>query len=118
MRLMKRDQRQVVFRERITIKEPDATTYEDWSPDAITVSGSVQPAGGKVMAEMYGERLGNMLVMYSDDQKAKQLAEAFNSERKGFGALVYVAADTLEPDYRVVAVRPWRHTVIELEKVR
>ncbi|MFC5468415.1 hypothetical protein ACFPPD_06760 [Cohnella suwonensis] len=109
MRLLKRDQRVVVFRNRVETKDPDGTTFETWSDTVVDVRGNVQPAGGRVMAEQYGERLSYMLMMYTES--AAGVAESA-------GAWVYVPADATEPDYKVVAVRPWRHTVIELEKVR
>lgn len=109
MRLIKRDQRSVIFRARETVKEADGTTYEGWSLEEVTVSGNVQPAGGKVMAEQYGERLGYMLTLY---------VEGRPDITESSGAWVYVAPEATEPDYKVVAVRPWRHTVIELEKVK
>lgn len=106
MRLRQRDKRAVMIRQRITITEPDATTYEDWG-DPVTVYGNVQPAGGRVMAEMYGECMGYMLTMY---------VEGKPSISEGAGACIY-SNDI--PDYKVVAVRPWgAHTVVDLEKVR
>lgn len=109
MRLLKRDQCTVAFRNRVPMRDDDGTTYEGWCSNHITVCGNIQPAGGKVMAEQYGERLGYVLVMYTNDKQP--IVE-------GSGAWVYASIDAEEPDYKVVAVRRWRHTVIELEKVR
>jgi hypothetical protein len=107
MRLLKRDQREVTFRPRQTLQEEDATTYEGWG-DPQVIKGNIQPAGGRVMVEQYGDRLGYMLTMYVE---GKPTIPA-NS-----GAWVFAAVDAEQPDYKVVAVRPWRHTVVELEKV-
>lgn len=109
MRLRQRDKRPVVFKPRITVKELDGTTYEEWGVP-VTVYGNIQPAGGRVMAEMYGERAAYMLTMY---------VEGRPNIEEGAGAWVFVPVDNLKPDYRVVAVRHWvAHTVVELEKVR
>jgi|HigsolmetaGSP11D_1036233.scaffolds.fasta_scaffold15220_3 hypothetical protein len=108
MRLIKRDQRLVTFRERKTLKEPDGTTYEGWDPNGIAVKANVQPASGRVMAEQYGERLGYILVAYM---------EGHPDIKESSGAWVYVPSDAEKPDYRVVAVRKWRHTVVEMEKM-
>lgn len=106
MRLRRRDQRAVVIKQRITVKEPDGTTYEDWG-EPVTIYGNVQPAGGRVMAEMYGERLGYMLTLY---------VEGRPNIPESAGVCVYTVD---MPDYKVVAVRPWgAHTVVDLEKVR
>lgn len=109
MRLRQRDMRSVTFRARVPLKDEDGTSYQGWGPDAIIVRGNVQPAGGRVMAEQYGERLGYMLTMY---------AESSDGVQESAGAWVYVPADAEEPDYQVVAIRPWDHNVIDLEKVR
>lgn len=106
MRLRERDKRPVVFRERVPIKEPDGTTYEGWEPIGLILRGNVQPAGGRVMAEMYGERLAYMMTMYVEQ------AEGLES----FGVWLNVAADRPEPDYKVIAVRPWQgHKIIDME---
>lgn len=106
MRLRERDKRSVVFKNRIPLKEPDGTTYEDWDPKGVTLRGNVQPAGGRLMAEMYGERLAYMLTMYVEPT-------VFIPEASF--ACIYKS----EPDYKVVAVRPWGgHTVVDLEKVK
>jgi len=119
MRLLKRDQQPVIFRERVPLREPDGTSYEGWSPDFVMLKGNVQPAGGKLMAEQYGERLGYMLVMYTErSATALELLKAFNGEHKGYGAWVYAPETAEEPDYKVVAVKGWRHIIIELERVK
>lgn len=108
MRLRQRDQKAILFKQRTPLKENDGTTYEGWG-EAITVYGNLQPAGGKVMSEMYGERLGYMLIMYVEDKP---------NILESSGAWVYVSEDSPEPDYKVVAVRSWgSHSVIDLEKV-
>jgi hypothetical protein len=106
MRLRERDKRPVLFRLRETIKEPDATTSESWG-EPFTIRGNVQPAGGRVMAEMYGERLAYMRVMYVEQTPPAPLESA--------GACLYTAE---EPDYKVIAVRPWgSHHIIDLEAI-
>lgn len=106
MRLRQRDLLELVLRPRITVKEPDGTTSEGWGTPEM-IKGNVQPAGGRMMAELYGQRLAYMKVMYVE------LGTAIPE-----GAGVCLAAED-EPDYRVVAVRPWSGvTVADLEKVK
>lgn len=109
MRLRERDKRPVTFRARVPLKDDDGTTYEGWSPDGVTVRGHVSPAGGRVLAEQYGERLSYMLTM---------LVEGPQPVLESSGAWVYVSPDADEPDYKVVSVQVWDHTVMLLEKVR
>ncbi|WP_127539386.1 hypothetical protein [Paenibacillus illinoisensis] len=106
MRLRERDKRLVTFQPRVPLQEGDGTTSEGWG-DPFELRGNVQPAGGRVMAEMYGERLAYMQVMYVEQKPPEKLESA--------GARLY----TLDfPDYKVVAVRPWSgHFVIDMEAI-
>lgn len=104
MRLRERDKRDVVFRPRESAQEPDGTTSYGWGAPQ-TVRGTIQPAVGRVMAELYGERLAYMWVMYTD-QPALGLEAA--------GVCLFAA----DPDYKAVAIRPWNgHTVIDMEAI-
>lgn len=89
-------------------EDDEGTIYTDYDDTPVDFKANVQPAGGKVMAEMYGERLAYMLTMYysgSLDIKEKD------------GICVY-AGPSEKPDYKIVAIRPWNnHKVIDLEKV-
>ncbi|QJC54421.1 hypothetical protein HGI30_16745 [Paenibacillus albicereus] len=70
--------------------------------------GHVQPAGGKLLAEMYGLRAAYMRSVFAEPG---QLAVSI----EGFGVWLNVPS-TAAPDYKVVAVRPWGgHTVIDME---
>lgn len=106
MRLRERDKRIVIFRPRVPLQEDDGTTSESWG-DPIELRGNVQPAGGRVLAEMYGERLAYMRVMYVEQEPPVRL-------ESGRACL-----DTQDdPDYKVVAVRPWSgHFVIDMEAI-
>lgn len=107
MRLRERDKRNVEFRPRVPLQEEDGTTYEGWG-DPFTIRGNVLPAGGRVLAEMYGERLAYIRVMYVEQEPPVPLESA--------GGCLYTLDN---PDYKVVAVRPWGgHYVIDMEAIR
>ncbi|MBE1554802.1 uncharacterized protein (UPF0248 family) [Filibacter limicola] len=109
MRLRQRDLKTYSVYRKVVVKEPDGTTYEDVDPVGHTVQANVQPAGGKALIEIYGERLAYMLTAY---------IELGNDIQETDGVCIYVAPDAI-PDYRVVAIRRWNtHWVIDLEKVR
>ncbi|MCG7406778.1 hypothetical protein MH117_05050 [Paenibacillus sp. ACRRX] len=119
MRLRQRDLKPYAVRERIAMKEPDGTTYEGWDPTTITIKANKQPAGGKVMAEIYSERLSSMLTLYVEARSPviEEIDVGINTGR-AFGICVYPTPDS-SPDYKVIAVRPWgAHKVIDLEKVK
>lgn len=109
MRLRQRDLKPYIVRERVSVREPGGNVYEDWSEDSHEIKANVQPAGGKLMLEMYGERLNYMMVAYlSLDNRIKETD----------GVYVNVETDK-DPDYRVIALRAWNtHLVADLEKIR
>lgn len=109
MRLLQRDLKPYTVKRRIIFKEPDGTTYEEADPVGHTIRANVQPAGGRTLIEMYGERLVYMLTAYVDTKT--DILEAD-------GICIYVVPDKA-PDYKVVAIRRWNtHYVIDLEKVK
>lgn len=108
MRLNRRWLKKVYLKRYITVKDNEGTTCTDYDAVPIEFKANIQPAGGKIMAEVYGERLAYMLTAYYD--------EPLDIKEKD-GVCVYVAANH-KPDYKVVAIRPWNnHKVIDLEKV-
>jgi hypothetical protein len=91
------------------MKEQDGTEFEEWEPIGHIVNANIKPAGGKLMVEMYGERLAYMLVAY---------VESDTDLKESDGVCVYVPPDS-NPDYKVVAAPPWSsHSVISLEAIR
>lgn len=109
MRLRQRDLKPCTVRERKTIRESDGNTYETWTGDEWdgeewTIQANIQPAGGRLMAEMYGERLAYMKTAYVE--KDTELKETDG---------VFFDDDSI---YKVVAVQVWNtHKVIHLERV-
>lgn len=104
MRLRKRDLKKYKYFKRDTAQDSDSTTYTDWV-ESGTIEAHIQPAGGKLMAEMYGERLAYMLTGY---------AESSQPIEEGAG----IAVNTSDkPDYRIISVKNWNHKVFTLEKI-
>jgi len=108
MRLCRRNQRIVVIKKRIFGKELDGTTYEDWEPIGVMMKANIQPAGGRMMTELYGLRLTYMLTM---------IVPIHVNIRELDGVCVFVLPDSL-PDYKVIAVRTWsQHKALDLERI-
>lgn len=85
----------------------------------------VWPAGGKIQAEIYGQRLayikncridGDYMVLASPDGYIRYRMGDFVIT-EGDGVCVNVPKDTL-PDYKIVAIKPYRYLSLELEKIR
>lgn len=104
MRLRRRDLKPYTVKNRTTITEPDGTTYEDWADDKV-IYANISPAGGKLMAEVYGERLSYML--------SAQFPAG--TDIKESDAICYKSDN---PNYKVIALRPWSgHIVGDLERM-
>lgn len=86
------------------------------------VSAEIWPAGGKVQAEVYGERLayirncrisGSYQTVRKDGTTVYCFPEGELKEKDG----ICVEAEPGErPDYRIIAIRPYRELYLELEK--
>ena len=84
----------------------------------------VWPAGGRLQAEMYGQRVNNiknvringnydlMVSNYGDELYLFADMEI----REGDGICLYVPEDH-EPDYRIIAIRPYRYLTLEVERI-
>ena len=108
MRQNKRWLKTVYLKRYITIKDNEGAIYTDYDSTPIEIKANIQPAGGRVMAEIYGERLAYMFTMYYDGQLELKEKD---------GVCVYVGPNC-KPDYKIVAIRNWNnHKVIDLEKV-
>ncbi|MEK5038978.1 hypothetical protein [Sporosarcina sp. FSL K6-3457] len=109
MRLLQRDLKPYTVYRRVVVTEPDGSTSEDTDSVGHTIRANVQPAGGKLMLELYGERLAYMLTAYMETG-----TDILETDR----VCIHVTSDA-PPDYKVVAVRRWNtHYVVDLEKVR
>lgn len=107
MRLRQRNLREVTVLPRVSTSQPDGTTFATWQTPGRIIRANIQPAGGRLMAEMYGQRLANMLTLYAELGTQLSVTD---------GVCVEGAE---EPNYQVVAVRQWgSHLVADLERVK
>ena len=93
--------------------DPVAFTAEEW------------PAGGKLQAEMYGQRLpnirnlrvtGDYCEVFSSGESHGYQIENGPFFQAGDGVCLYVGPGD-EPDYKIVAVYPYRLLTLEAEHV-
>ncbi|MCM1564921.1 MAG: hypothetical protein NC238_02995 [Dehalobacter sp.] len=108
MRLRQRDLGTYYLKRRLPVQDPDGTSYETYEEIPNQIQASIQPAGGKLMAEMYGERLAYMKTMRYEGNV---------TIHEGDGICIAVL-ETEDPDYKVVGLQPWDVKVYTLEKVR
>lgn len=76
--------------------------------EAVEIQAIIWPAGGKVQAEMYGERLSYIKNMEYEGNEAMQ---------EGDGICVFVGPDE-KPDYKIISIKPeYNPKRMELEKL-
>ncbi|WFA10335.1 hypothetical protein [Tissierella sp. Yu-01] len=117
MRLRQRDLKEYIVKKHGSFKEPDGTKFTGYEQEGQIVKAKIQPAGGKNLSEMYGLRLANMQTMLMEDSVlAREMDIQFNSEKQQYGVCVYRNAEQ-DPDFKIVAIRPWNsHLVADLER--
>ena len=98
---------------------------ETWSSSCLSLSRfSLWPAGGKVQAEMYGQRLPNIrnLRIQGTYKEVPGTGKVSYAVKDGpvitanDGICLCVDGDAA-PDYKVVAIYPYRFLVLEVEKL-
>ncbi|MFD1954296.1 hypothetical protein ACFSL6_08930 [Paenibacillus thailandensis] len=103
--------KKIIFRNRETLQDEDYTTYEGWG-EPVAVEVKDYPAGGRVMAEQYGERLSYMRTFY-----VTKWPETITESAGAYVEIPYDAGR--DPDYKLVSIQPWgTHKVLTLEKVK
>ena len=85
----------------------------------------VWPAGGQMQAQMYGQRLpylkncridGKYGIVGDPDGHVAYVLDDGTKLTEGDGFCLYVAG-CHEPDYRIIAIQPYRFLTLTLEKL-
>ena len=104
-------------------KDSEGSLYTEYGP-AVSIQAEEWPAGGKVQTEMYGQRLPNIrnLRIQGNYQELPRSGKVSYAIADGpiitanDGICLYVSGKA-EPDYRVVAIYPYRFLTLEVEKL-
>lgn len=105
-------------------KDNEGGTCVTYGP-ASSFSAEIWPAGGKIQAEMYGERLPYVRNIRIDgkyeispDKKGvlHYAADGGLNLAEGDGLCLYVPPNA-EPDYRIISIKPYRFLRLEAEKI-
>ena len=110
-------------REAIPKKDSEGSSYTEYGP-AVAFQAEEWPGGGKVQAEMYGQRLPNIRNLripgaYQEVPGAGKVSYAIKDGpviTVNDGICLCVGGDA-EPDYRVFAIYPYRFLTLEVEKL-
>ena len=123
MRLKRNRLKQYHLRPAEAKKDNEGNSYIKYG-EAKPFTAEIWPAGGKLQAEMYGQKLSYIRNCRIDgaytietDEKGR-VSYLLGSQpfREGDGFCVYVPRVS-DPDYKVIVIRPYRHLYMELEKL-
>ncbi|MGM0214966.1 hypothetical protein [Enterococcus sp. AZ109] len=111
MRLREQDLRTCYLKKRIVKTDDEGNSIHVYSKARTQFKMNVQSAGGKVAAEIYGERLPYMKAC---KYQGNILAEGKN---EGDGVCVFADKDS-EPDFKIVAIQTFsQHLNVTLERL-
>lgn len=109
MRLTAKNLKTVYLKRYTAVKDKYGYITKGWSA-AEPVRMTIEPAGGAVNAQIYGESINYMLAGKYQGQEIKA------AQSENLGVCVYVGKDS-EPDYEITAVQEYAtHKNITLKK--
>lgn len=123
MRLKRNRLKQYYLKPAVAKKDNEGNSYIEYG-EAKPVTAEIWPAGGKLQAEMYGQKLSYIRNCRIDgtytigtDEKGR-VSYLLGSQpfREGDGFCIYVPGES-DPDYKIIVIRPHRHLYMELEKL-
>lgn len=123
MRLKQNRLAEYQHRKAIIARDSEGGSYIKYEP-AVPISAEMWGAGGKLQAEMYGIRLPNIRNLRIQGKyrevpgrngKVGYQLDGGPEIAAGDGICICVAADQ-EPDYQVIAIYPYSHLTLEVEK--
>lgn len=110
-------------RKAISKKDAEGSSYIEYGPAKI-ITAEMWLGGGKLQTEMYGNRLpgirnlrlqGKYREVPGRNGKVSYQLDSRLEITAGDGICIYVDKDQ-EPDYQVVAIYPYSHLTLEVEK--
>lgn len=110
-------------RKAISKRDAEGGSYIEYSPAEI-ITAEMWTGGGRIQTEMYGSRLPNIRNLriqgsYREvpgtNGKVSYQLESGPEITAGDGICIYAAKDQ-EPDYKVIALYPYVHLTLEVEK--
>ena len=110
-------------RQAIPKKDNEGNSYTEYGLPS-SFEAEVWPAGGKLQAEMYGQRVNNIkncrinagYEVMADEKGRVSYRIGSMTLREGDGICLNVPEDH-EPDYRIIAIRPYRYLILEVERI-
>lgn len=111
------------LKKRISKKDKEGCSTEEWGT-GVPFLGEQWPASDKVQVQQYGDRLNYILNLKLDG--AYQIIREKQGASFDFGndlvfreqdGICIFADEESDPDYRIIAIKPYRQLKMELEKI-
>lgn len=123
MRLKRNRLKQYHYRSAAQKKDNEGNSYTEYG-EAKPITAEIWPAGGKLQAEMYGQKLSYIrncridgeYTIETDEKGHVSYMSGTQTIREGDGICLDVSGES-DPDYKIIAIRPYRHLYMELEKI-
>ena len=123
MRLKQSRLKTYYHRKRTVQKDNEGSTYEEYGA-ASSFSGESWSAFEKVQAQQYGQRLGYIrnvkidggyAIKPDENGRLHYILDNGTDLMELDGICLFVGENT-EPDYRIVAIKPYRFLTLEVER--
>lgn len=123
MRLKRNRLETYSHRKAIPAKDNEGNSYTEYGLSS-SFEAEVWPAGGKLQAEIYGQRLPYIRNCRIDgayeiitDEKGRVCYQVGSMMlQEGDGICLHVSCKH-EPDYKIISIRPYRFLTLEVEKI-
>lgn len=124
MRLKQNKLKTFCHKPAITVKDNEGNTFTEYG-EALSFKAEMWTAGGKMQTEMYGIRLpnirnlridGNYREVPSKNGKLAYEVESGPTITVNDGICIN-AQENDEPDYKVIAIYPYSHLTLEVERL-
>ena len=123
MRIKRSRLKQYSHRRAISKRDREGNSYTEYGP-ASSFMAEFWPAGGKLQAEIYGQRLSYIYncringtyTVKVDDKGSVYYDYGEFAVTEGDGICLYASGDA-EPDYKIIAIKPYKPLYMEIEKI-
>lgn len=122
MRLKRNRLKTYSHRSAISKKDNEGNSYVEYGLPS-SFEAEVWPAGGKLQAEMYGQRLPYIQNCRIDgayeiitDEKGHVVYQVGSMMLKEGDGICLNVSCKHEPDYKIISIRPYRFLALEVEK--
>lgn len=123
MRLRRNRLKEFWHKKAMPKKDKEGSSYVEYGPPSL-LAGETWTAGGKIQQEMYGKRLPNIRNIRLQGSYEELAGEQGGINYRinqteitvGDGICLY-AKPKEDPDYKVIAIYPYRFLTLDLERI-